>query len=78
MSSSRHQDTSVSFLKTTCCFLYHLDDRPPSMFQLNLGVYIFYYTRSKLIARQIPVPNRPEKSNISSARYISVAMPYIL
>ena len=39
------------FWKQLAALLYLLDDRPPSMFQLNLGVYIFYYTRSKLIAR---------------------------
>ena len=30
------------------------------------------------MARPIPVPNWPEKSTIPSARYISVAMPYLL
>ena len=35
--------------------LYHLNDRPPSMFPLHLGVYIFLYARSKLMARPIPV-----------------------
>ena len=36
-------------------------DRPPSIFSLYLGVYIFFYAKSKLIARPIPVLYWPEK-----------------
>ena len=53
-------------------------DRPPSMFLLRLGVCIFHYTRSKLVARTIPGLNGPEKYIILSVRYISVAMSYLL
>ena len=48
-----------SFLKTLwkrlVTLLYLLDKRPPSTFPLYLGVYVFHYTRSKLMARLIPV-----------------------
>ena len=67
--------TSSDFLKTLwkclAALLYHLEDRLPSMFPLYLSVHISYYVRPKLVAR-------PEKLIISSARYISVAIFYLL
>ena len=46
LSTSRHQENSVSFLKIPrkrfAVLLYGLDGRPPSMFPLYLGVYIFH------------------------------------
>ena len=65
-------------MKLSCYFIVILNDRPPSMFPLYLGVYIFHYSRSKLMSRPILVLNWPEKSIILSARYVSVAMPYVL
>ena len=57
--AERIQVPENSFLKTLwkrlVTLLYLLDKRPPSMFPLYLGVYIFHYTRSKLMARSIPV-----------------------
>ena len=59
LSVERHQENSVSFLKAPrkrlAALLYLLDDRPPSLFPLYSGVYIFHYARSKLMARPIPV-----------------------
>ena len=48
------------------------------MFPLYLAVYIFHYTRLKLMARPIPVLNWPEKYVIPSARCTSVALSYLL
>ena len=53
----KYQKTSVSSLKTLLkhlvALLYLLDDKPPSMFPLYLGVCIFHYTRPKLMALKI-------------------------
>ena len=51
----------MSFLKTPRkrldALLYLLNDRPPSMFPLCIDVFIFHYTKTKLMARPIPVFN---------------------
>ena len=39
-------------------------DRPSCIFPLYLGVYIFHYASSKLMARPIPIYNWPGKSII--------------
>ena len=58
-------------MKTSCCFIvYSLNHRPPSMFPLHLDVDNFYYTRSQLLAKPIPVLNWQEKSIIPSSRYV--------
>ena len=53
LSAQTHQEILVSLLKMPRkpldTLLSLLDDRPPSMFPLYLDVYIFHYTRSKLI-----------------------------
>ena len=71
-----------SFLKTLwkrlVTLLYLLDKRPPSTFPLYLGVYVFHYTRSKLMARLIPLLKLAEKSIFLSARYTPNTMPYLL
>ena len=66
LSAWRHQENSVSVLETPWKRLdalrYLLDDRKTSlsMFLLRLGVYIFHYKRSKLVARTIPVLTDPK------------------
>ena len=69
-------------MNTSCCFIVSFrrlsSFRPTSMFPLYLSVHIFHYARSKLMARFIPVLNWPEKSIISSSRYISVAIFYLV
>ena len=78
----KYQKTSVSSLKTLlkhlAVLLYLLDDRPPSMFPLYLGVNIFHYATPKVMARSIPVLNLSEKSISPSSRYISFAIFYLL
>ena len=64
--------------KCVAALLNLFGDRPPPMFQLYLSVYIFHCTMSKLMARPIPLLNWPGKSIVPSARYISVAMSYLL
>lgn len=57
----RYQEDSVSFLKIPrkrlATLLYLLDGRSPSVFSLYLGLFIFHYTGSKLMARPDPVFN---------------------
>ena len=61
LSAKRQQENSVFLLKTPwkrlAALLYLSDGRTPSMFKLYFDVYIFPYTRSKLMARPIPVLN---------------------
>ena len=63
--------------KLHAVLLYFLFDRPPFMFLLYVGVYIFHYARSIMMERQILVFHWPENLIIPSARYIFVAMSYL-
>ena len=78
----RYEEFLASFLitpwKHLATLLCLLDERDPSVFPLYLVVYILHYSRAKLMKRVIPVVNWPETFIISSSRYISVAISYLL